>query len=166
MFLDSLVGDAAWRAKYALDRAGGVLPWDIHEADVRAKHPQSAASSFFLFFFFFFLLRERKKESVASVSRRACRARETETPLSRVGFRRYEVFALRGMLAVPYFEKALYELEEVTDAAVTALADKIEREIQGGLSARPLPQRPASRREWRLWKKRRGLEETRFRAFF
>lgn len=52
----------------------------------------------------------------------------------------YEVFALRAMLAVSYFEKALYELpdESVTAEAIVALADKVEREIQGGLSPRPL----------------------------
>ena len=52
----------------------------------------------------------------------------------------YKVFALRGMLAVPYFEKALYEMneEDVTAESIKALADKIENEIQGGLSPRPL----------------------------
>ena len=40
------------------------------------------------------------------------------------------------MLAVPYFEKALYELAEddVTPEKVSALADKIELELQGGLA--------------------------------
>ena len=65
MFLDSLVGDAAWRCKYALSREGDALPWELIEEDVRAKHP-------------------------------------------------YEVLALRAMLAVPYFEKALYEMPEVS----------------------------------------------------
>ena len=57
---------------------------------------------------------------------------------------RYEVFQLRGMLAVPYYEKALYELAEadVTPAKVAALADKIEHELQGGLASRPLMSRP------------------------
>ena len=63
MFLDALVGDAAWRCKYAISRSGEALPWPLIVEDVRAKHP-------------------------------------------------YEVLALRGMLAVPYFEKALYELPE------------------------------------------------------
>jgi hypothetical protein len=38
------------------------------------------------------------------------------------------------MLAVPYFEKALYEMPEdqVTAASIQALADRIEMEIQGG----------------------------------
>ena len=91
MFLDSLVGDAAWRARYAKDRAGTPLPWRLHEADLRAKHP--------------------------------C-----------------EVFALRAMLAVPYFEKALYELPDagVTPAAVAKLADDVEADLQGGLASRPL----------------------------
>ena len=39
MFLDSLVGDASWRAKYAISRAGERLPWDLVEADIRATHP-------------------------------------------------------------------------------------------------------------------------------
>ena len=39
MFLDALVGDAAWRCKYALSREGKALPWDLIEEDVRAKHP-------------------------------------------------------------------------------------------------------------------------------
>jgi hypothetical protein len=30
MFLDSLVGDAAWRARYAKDKDGKVLPFEIH----------------------------------------------------------------------------------------------------------------------------------------
>jgi len=91
MFLDSLVSDSAWRAKYAKSRAGEPLPWALHEAELRATHP-------------------------------------------------YGVFALRAMLAVPYFEKALYELpdDEVTPAAVAALADRVEAEVQGGLAARPL----------------------------
>jgi len=39
MFLDSLVSDAAWRAKYARSREGQVLPWEIHEEELRATHP-------------------------------------------------------------------------------------------------------------------------------
>ena len=42
------------------------------------------------------------------------------------------------MLAVPYFEKALYELPEdrVTPDELKALADDTERRIQGGLAGR------------------------------
>lgn len=49
-----------------------------------------------------------------------------------------QVFSLRSMLAVPYFEKALYELpeERVTPAELQALADDVERKIQGGLAGR------------------------------
>lgn len=49
-----------------------------------------------------------------------------------------QVFFLRSMLAVPYFEKALYELpeERVTPDELKALADEIERCIQGGLAGR------------------------------
>lgn len=91
MFLDSLVGDAAWRAKYARDINGNPIPFEIHEEGIRSTHP-------------------------------------------------FQVFQLRAMLSVSYFEKALYELPEadLTPANVQALADKIENEIQGGLSARPL----------------------------
>ena len=91
MFLDALVGDAAWRAKYAISRDGEALPWDIHKADVEASHP-------------------------------------------------YKVLALRAMIAVPYFEKALYEMKEdqVTAESIKELADKVEHDIQGGLSPRPL----------------------------
>lgn len=91
MFLDALVGDAAWRCKYAISREGEALPWALIEEDVKAKHP-------------------------------------------------YEVLTLRGMLAVPYFEKALYELpdEQLSAAAVLKLADEIEDQIQGGKGARPL----------------------------
>ena len=50
----------------------------------------------------------------------------------------WQVFFLRSMLAVPYFEKALYELpeERVTPAELAALADDVERRIQGGLAGR------------------------------
>mmetsp|Transcript_7012 Transcript_7012/g.12949 ORF Transcript_7012/g.12949 Transcript_7012/m.12949 type:complete len:694 (-) Transcript_7012:303-2384(-) len=89
MFLDSLVGDAAWRAKYAKNRQGQPLPWELIEEDIRGTHP-------------------------------------------------YKVMALRSMLAVPFFEKALYELEDVTAEAITQLADRVEVEVQGGLGARPL----------------------------
>ena len=91
MFLDSLVGDADWMAKYAISREGEAIPWDLVADQIKATHP-------------------------------------------------YKVFALRGMLAVPYFEKALYEMpeEDVTAESIKALADKVEVDIQGGLSARPL----------------------------
>lgn len=39
MFLDSLVGDAAWRAKYALDVHGAPIPFEIIEKEIRAVHP-------------------------------------------------------------------------------------------------------------------------------
>jgi hypothetical protein len=91
MFLDSLVGDAAWRAKYALNMKGSPIPFGIIEEEIRATHP-------------------------------------------------FQVFQLRYMLSVSYFEKALYELpeKEVTAETILKLADKIEHDIQGGLGARPL----------------------------
>ena len=50
----------------------------------------------------------------------------------------YSVFVVRSMLAVPFFEKALYELpeEQVTPDQVTALADSIEKDVEGGLAGR------------------------------
>lgn len=91
MFLDSLVGDAAWRARYARDIHDNPVPWSILEDDIRATHP-------------------------------------------------YEVFGLRAMLAVPYFEKALYELPEdqLTASKILQLAEEVEVKIQGGAASRPL----------------------------
>lgn len=50
----------------------------------------------------------------------------------------YGVFMVRSMLAVPFFEKALYELpeERVTPEEVLALADQIEKDVEGGLAGR------------------------------
>lgn len=86
-----MVGDAAWRAKYAHDLDGNPIPFEIIEEEINATHP-------------------------------------------------FEVFKLRAMLAVSYFEKALYELpeEEVTAEKILSLADEIEAKIQGGFSPRPL----------------------------
>eukprot|EP00980_Cylindrotheca_fusiformis_P008885 scaffold1900_cov123-Cylindrotheca_fusiformis.AAC.11 len=39
MFLDSLVGDAAWRAKYARDIDGKPIPFEIIEEEIRSTHP-------------------------------------------------------------------------------------------------------------------------------
>jgi Zn-dependent oligopeptidase len=91
MFLDSLVDDAAWAARYALSTAGEPIPWSILEAGMRATHE-------------------------------------------------YKVFALRMMLAVPFFEKALYELpaDQLTPQRILSLADEVEQYIQGGFSSRPL----------------------------
>ena len=91
MFLDSLVDDSSWRAKYAKNLNGESIPFDIIEENIRSTHP-------------------------------------------------YKVFSLRAMLCVSYFEKALYELpdEELTSKRIQELADEIEIQIQGGLSARPL----------------------------
>jgi hypothetical protein len=91
MFLDSLVEDAAWQAKYALDKEEKPIPFEIIEEDIKATQP-------------------------------------------------FSVFQLRSMLAVPYFEKALYELpeEEISAEKIQSLADEIELKIQGGFSPRPL----------------------------
>mmetsp|Transcript_36260 Transcript_36260/g.91287 ORF Transcript_36260/g.91287 Transcript_36260/m.91287 type:complete len:637 (-) Transcript_36260:178-2088(-) len=91
MFLDSLVKDAAWRGRYARDRKGQVVPWELLEEDLVSRKP-------------------------------------------------YEVFHLRALLAVPYFEKALYELpdDEVSATRIQELAREVEGRIQGGPAARPL----------------------------
>jgi hypothetical protein len=92
MFLDSLVEDADWKAKYALDREGNPIPFELIEEQIRSTHP-------------------------------------------------YEIFALRSMLVVPFFEKALYELpeEKLSDKAfMMKLADDIETNIGGGLMGRPV----------------------------
>jgi len=91
MFLDSLAGDAAWRGRYAKDRTGKVVPWDLLEEDLRSRQP-------------------------------------------------YAVFALRRMLSVPYFERALYELPEVevTAERIQRLAAETEERVGGGPSAMPL----------------------------
>jgi oligoendopeptidase F len=39
MFLDSLVSDAAWRAKYAKNAQGQVLPFEIIQQEIEATHP-------------------------------------------------------------------------------------------------------------------------------
>ena len=89
MFLDSLVSDASWRCRYALNASGERLPFELHENDLRSRHP-------------------------------------------------YQVFQLRALLAVPYFEKALYEHSDLTPATVIELADQVEHDIVGGLAPRPL----------------------------
>ncbi len=90
-FLDAMVDDAAWLARYARNAAGEPVPWAVVEAHARATRP-------------------------------------------------YAVLGLRAMLAVSFFEKALYELpdEEVTPDRVASLADEVEAAIEGGPSPRPL----------------------------
>lgn len=91
MFLDSLVDDAAWMARYCISRTGEPIPWATIKDSLEATHD-------------------------------------------------FKVFQLRAMLAVPYFEKRLYELpdEEVTPARLLSLADEVERDVQGTLAGRPL----------------------------
>lgn len=91
MFLDSYAKDAAWLGRYARNRSGEIIPWEVIAEEIKSVRP-------------------------------------------------YDVFMLRSMLAVPYFEKALYELPEdqLTNENLLALADRVEMEIQGGLSPRPL----------------------------
>jgi peptidase M3-like protein len=44
MFLDSLLGDADWRARYALDREGRAMPWELMERGIRKTQPFAAWS--------------------------------------------------------------------------------------------------------------------------
>jgi hypothetical protein len=91
MFLDALCDDAGWQARYAKNRSGETIPWNLIERSIKERHP-------------------------------------------------YKVLALRGMIAVPYFEKALYEMsdDDLTPENVLKVADEIEMKIQGGLAGRPL----------------------------
>jgi oligoendopeptidase F len=90
MFLDSVVGDADWLARYALDVNGNPMPWELIEESIKDGWEKNVA-------------------------------------------------ALMNMLVVPYFEKALYELDEanMTPAGILELAKKIELEVIGYLSPRP-----------------------------
>jgi hypothetical protein len=42
MFLDSLLGDADWKARYARDREATPMPWDLIERGIRATQPYAA----------------------------------------------------------------------------------------------------------------------------
>ena len=79
MFLDSLVGDADWIAKYAISAKGEPMPWELIEKSINQTHS-------------------------------------------------YKVFGLRGMLAVPYYEKALYELpeSEVTPENIIRIGKEVD----------------------------------------
>lgn len=91
MFLESLLGDAAWLGRYAVSKEGETIPWELIERKIRTGHP-------------------------------------------------LRVLYIRGMLAVPYFEKALYELPdaELTPEKVMRLAEEVELKIMGRRTSRPL----------------------------
>lgn len=44
MFLDSLVGDAAWRGRYARDESEKVVPWELLDEEIRCTHPYAVFS--------------------------------------------------------------------------------------------------------------------------
>jgi Zn-dependent oligopeptidase len=44
MFLDSLVSDADWMGRYAYNRQGEVIPWEILEKEIRSIHPYEVSS--------------------------------------------------------------------------------------------------------------------------
>ena len=124
MFLDSLAGDAAWLARYAADRDGAPVPFSVVEQLLRAEHPYAVFQ-------------------VSRVVLIVCAVRVVFlTPMCSFTHTHNHPTQkkLRAMLAVPYFEKRLYELPDdaVTPEGVAALADEVERDLQGGLSPRPL----------------------------
>jgi hypothetical protein len=129
MFLDSLVGDAAWRARYALSRTGEPLPWDLHKAEVTATHPWA-------------IIPMQQLPACIQVCAAPSTAGVGVDWTDDVGIMRgrYAVFSLRAMLSVPYFEKRLYELPEdqLTPANILKIADEVELQVQGGLASRPL----------------------------
>ena len=77
------MGDAAWRCRYAISREGEKIPWALHEEEVRA--PRRAPPP-------------RPPSDLRCISSRSRPQVRAKHP--------YEVLTLRGMLAVPYFEKA------------------------------------------------------------
>jgi oligoendopeptidase F len=92
MFCDSLINDADWMKRYALNDAGEAIPDELIQAQIKATQPFAA-------------------------------------------------YAERGILVVPYFERALYELPEVQLEAdqVLALARECEQRILGvPVGPRPL----------------------------
>eukprot|EP00756_Hemistasia_phaeocysticola_P023965 Hpha_TRINITY_DN15920_c0_g1::TRINITY_DN15920_c0_g1_i3::g.72244::m.72244 len=91
MFLDSLVGDGDWLARYSRDSSGKPMPLELIERSIRQTHP-------------------------------------------------YKVRGLRGMIAVCYLEKALYELDEseVTAERLLKIGEEIELKITGGRRGLPL----------------------------
>ncbi len=42
LFLDRLLGDADWQARYATDRAGRAMPWELIERGIRSRQPFAA----------------------------------------------------------------------------------------------------------------------------
>ncbi len=42
MFMDSFLGDADWRTRYATDASGGAMPFDLIERSIRASQPGAA----------------------------------------------------------------------------------------------------------------------------
>lgn len=82
MFLDSLLSDADWRRRYALDAAGEPMPLELIEKGIRATQPFAA-------------------------------------------------YGVRGMLAVCYGEKAIYEIpdDELTPERVLEELRAVERRL-------------------------------------
>lgn len=92
MFLDSLLGDPGWLARYARDREGRPMPLDLIEREICERHD-------------------------------------------------YGVLAVRGMLAVCYAERAIYELpdEELCPERVLEVVRHWERRLLGLEQGSPRP---------------------------
>lgn len=112
MFLDAFADDAGWQGRYCRSRRS-----------------------------------RRRKHSASSSSSTTTAAPAPATPPPWIVVERaisdshpYSVLALRAMLAVPFFEKRLYELrdDDVTAERILQIADDVEKEIELGPSPRPL----------------------------
>jgi len=139
MFLDAFANDAAWQGRYCRKKGGegggasSPPPWEVIEKAISDSHPYSVlalrVSLLFCFFFFFFSFEEK-----SGASRRTNSNKRT--------FFLFSLLSLpfQAMLAVPYFEKRLYEFpdDQVTAERILQLADDVERDVELGPSPRPL----------------------------
>ena len=134
------MGDAAWLARYARNREGEALPWALLQEEIQETHAyevgdaEGGGVSFLA-------------SMGVSVSLSPCFSVCPSLYLSMfvctspllssfppcLPASLLQVFTLRSMLAVPYFEKRLYELpdDEVTPARLLQLASDVEVDIQG-----------------------------------
>jgi hypothetical protein len=157
MVLDALASDAAWLGRYARDRQGAPMPWELAAQQIEATHPYEvfqvrrgaaaapapAAPPPLLQLgphrgLLLLLLRIHAPHWSPPGRRTRC----THTTPATLAPRhpRRPPRQVRAMLAVPYLEKALYEVPEgeLSVEALLALADRVEERVQGGLSPRPL----------------------------
>jgi hypothetical protein len=71
MFLDALCDDAAWLAKYAKDRDGKVMPFDLVELAIRNKHPYKVYTLYTVHYTGYTVQRRRPESVVYGASHRA-----------------------------------------------------------------------------------------------